>query len=128
MLIVILIGFLGFGIDISFTGGYWVSFLDLAPAYAGLLSGFSNSLATVVGFLIPNMVSLIVEDVNSNLYLMNYNTEVKFFFQESKYAWNIVFGTMGIGYTASAVVYSTFGSSKLQPWGSFARISQITTN
>ena len=50
---------------VSMTGvqysGWLVNHMDIAPAYAGILFGISNSIAAVTGFLSPTVVGLITE-------------------------------------------------------------------
>ena len=41
--------------------GLMVNHLDIAPKYAGLLMGFSNTAGTVAGFLAPTTVGLLTE-------------------------------------------------------------------
>lgn len=54
---------IGITSDLGFSGVYWPSLLYVAPAYAGLISGIANALATVSGFLAPLGISAIVRHV-----------------------------------------------------------------
>ncbi|XP_072029827.1 sialin-like [Amphiura filiformis] len=45
--------------------GHSVNHLDIAPRYAGLLMGFSNSAGTAAGFLAPITVGVLTEDNNT---------------------------------------------------------------
>lgn len=56
---------IGITTDMGFSGVYWPSMLYVAPAFAGLISGLANCLATVSGFLAPLGVSAIVRHVST---------------------------------------------------------------
>lgn len=43
--------------------GFLVNHVDIAPAFAGILFGISNSIAAVTGFLSPVVVGIITEEV-----------------------------------------------------------------
>lgn len=96
-LVVLSILLIGMTTDIAFSGAYWISLLDCAPAFAGLLSGISNSFATLVGSLAPLGISKII-------------------ILGSKSEWNMVFLSMICGYFFSAIVYGLWGSSDTQAW------------
>ena len=53
---------------VSLTGtqysGYLVNHVDIAPKFAGILFGISNSLAAVTGFISPVVVGIITENVS----------------------------------------------------------------
>ncbi|XP_055850346.1 sialin [Episyrphus balteatus] len=100
MVIVFLIFVVGASIDVSFTGAYWVSCIDMAPAFAGLLTGVSNSAATLSGILAPLAISGIVTEGN-------------------KGEWNYLYYSMAASYVLSMLVYGNFGSSERQKWGDF---------
>ena len=44
--------------------GYVVNHLDIAPKYAGVLMGFSNTVGLTAGVLAPLLLALIVPDVS----------------------------------------------------------------
>jgi ACS family sodium-dependent inorganic phosphate cotransporter-like MFS transporter 5 len=43
--------------------GFLVNHVDIAPQYAGILFGISNSIAAVTGFLAPVVVGVITDEV-----------------------------------------------------------------
>lgn len=58
-----LVGAVGSG---GFTiSGFNVNHMDIAPRYAGVLMGITNSAATIPGFLGPIVVSLFISQVES---------------------------------------------------------------
>lgn len=65
VVVVCLVGAVGSG---GFTiSGFNVNHMDIAPRYAGVLMGITNSAATIPGFLGPIVVSLFISQVVSNL-------------------------------------------------------------
>ena len=52
-------------LGVGFSGlnatGYAVNHLDIAPRYAGILMGFSNTFATIPGFLSPMLTGMIAK-------------------------------------------------------------------
>ena len=44
--------------------GFLVNHVDIAPQYAGILFGISNSIAAITGFISPVVVGVITEEVN----------------------------------------------------------------
>lgn len=50
--------------DIGFTGSYLLSYLDLAPRYAGLLTGLSNMIGAVPGVISPTITGIITKHVS----------------------------------------------------------------
>ena len=51
------IGILGFNV-----AGFLINHLDVAPKYAGILQGITNTVATVPGFLGPAVVGILTEN------------------------------------------------------------------
>ena len=45
--------------------GFLVNHVDIAPQYAGILFGISNSLAAITGFASPVLVGVITEEVRN---------------------------------------------------------------
>ncbi|XP_025095477.1 uncharacterized transporter slc-17.2-like isoform X2 [Pomacea canaliculata] len=82
--------------------GFLVNHVDIAPAFAGILFGISNSIAAVTGFLSPVVVGIITEEVC-------YEAE-----------WQIVFYVAAAIYLFGAIFYVIFASGVLQPWASGA--------
>ncbi|ESO94691.1 hypothetical protein LOTGIDRAFT_54049, partial [Lottia gigantea] len=78
--------------------GFTVNHVDLAPAYAGILYGFSNSVAAITGFLSPLVVGAITSK------------------GQSRSDWQIVFYVAAGIYIFGAVFYMLFASGELQDW------------
>ncbi|XP_046997066.1 uncharacterized transporter slc-17.2-like [Schistocerca americana] len=83
--------------DLAFTGGYVLSFLDLAPRLAGTLTGAANALGNLPGVLAPTMVG----------YLTTNGTREE---------WTVVLYVTAAFYVVGAAVYLVLGSSEQQPW------------
>ncbi|KAM7361084.1 sialin isoform 1-T2 [Cochliomyia hominivorax] len=94
---------IGITSDMAFSGVYWPSLLYVAPAYAGLISGIANALATVSGFVAPLGISTIV-------------------IHGTKVEWNLVMASLMTSYLLGALVYGLFGSSKLASWGQVTNV------
>ncbi|XP_060604620.1 sialin-like isoform X2 [Ruditapes philippinarum] len=77
--------------------GWIVNHMDIAPAFAGILFGITNSIAAVTGFLSPYVVGVITED-------------------QSREQWQIVFYIAGGFYIFGSVFYGIFASGEMQPW------------
>lgn len=50
--------------DLGFTGSYLLSYLDLAPQYAGLLTGMSNMIGSIPGIISPTITGYITKNVS----------------------------------------------------------------
>ncbi|XP_076438728.1 sialin-like [Babylonia areolata] len=81
-------------------GGFLVNHVDIAPRYAGLLFGISNSVAAVTGFLSPVVVGVVTEE------------------RQTRAEWQIVFYLAAAVYLFGAVFYAIFASGDLEPWAS----------
>ncbi|XP_055959203.1 sialin [Patella vulgata] len=78
-------------------GGFLVNFNDIAPQYAGIIFGISNTLATIPGIIAPTVVDAITP----------HGTQAE---------WQIVFYiTAGI-YVGGAIIYLLMGSGEIQKW------------
>ncbi|XP_076047077.1 putative inorganic phosphate cotransporter isoform X2 [Oratosquilla oratoria] len=78
--------------------GYMCSFQDLAPNFAGTLTGISNTLATIPGFLAPIVTGLIINN------------------QQTLSRWRQVFLLAAGVYAIACTVFQIFMSSDIQPW------------
>jgi len=78
--------------------GFGVNHLDLAPIYAGTLMGLTNTLATVPGFLGPQVVGILT------------------YHQSTRAQWQIVYYIATAIYCFGAAMFVVFGSGKLQYW------------
>ncbi|GFN94380.1 vesicular glutamate transporter 1, partial [Plakobranchus ocellatus] len=93
--------------------GFSVNHLDIAPAYASILMGLSNTFATLPGIVSPALTAVVVED------------------ESSSGQWQIVFYLAAIIYAIGAVIYAVFGSAQVQPWahshaGDFVSLEEST--
>ncbi|ELT91388.1 hypothetical protein CAPTEDRAFT_21080 [Capitella teleta] len=86
------VGFGGFA-----WSGFSVNHLDIAPQYASLLMGLSNTFATIPGMISPALTGHIAAD-------------------GTKEEWRIIFYIAGVIYCCGAVFYGIFASGERQPW------------
>ncbi|GFR81804.1 vesicular glutamate transporter [Elysia marginata] len=80
--------------------GFSVNHLDIAPQFASILMGLSNTFATLPGIISPALTSVVVEN------------------ESSSSQWQIVFYLAAVIYGIGAVLYAVFGSADVQPWAS----------
>ncbi|XP_066938077.1 putative inorganic phosphate cotransporter isoform X2 [Macrobrachium rosenbergii] len=78
--------------------GYMCSHQDLAPNFAGILMGFTNTVSNIPGFIAPSIVGLII---NNNQTLS---------------AWRTVFLIAAAIYLITNTFYLIFISTDTQPW------------
>ncbi|XP_071133211.1 sialin-like [Mytilus edulis] len=78
--------------------GWVVNHIDIAPSYAGILLGISNSLASTTGIISPIIVGAITEK------------------SQTRAEWQIVFYIAAGMYIFGAIFYIVFASGELQPW------------
>ena len=78
--------------------GFGANHLDLAPVYAGTLMGLTNTLATIPGFLGPQVVGVLT------------------YHQSTRAQWQKVFYIATAIYCFGAAIFVGFGSGKLQDW------------
>ena len=88
--------------------GHAGNHLDLAPLYAGTLMGLTNTLATIPGFLGPQVVGVLT------------------YHQSTRAQWQKVFYIATAIYCFGAAIFVGFGSGKLQDWAS-AKHYQLRT-
>ncbi|XP_065566506.1 uncharacterized transporter slc-17.2-like isoform X2 [Artemia franciscana] len=79
--------------EFCIVGGYQFSLFDVAPDYAGVITGVSHTLATSSGFFSPIVMALLTPNGT----------------QEE---WLVVFYVTGTIYLVCCVTYSLFGTSK----------------
>jgi len=80
------------------SAGYNVNHIDLAPQYAGVLYGLTNSIATVSGIVGPYVVGVLTNE------------------KETREQWKIVFYISSAITLFGAAFYFIFGSGERQPW------------
>ncbi|XP_048745500.2 sialin-like isoform X2 [Ostrea edulis] len=78
--------------------GFLINHMDIAPAYAGILFGISNSCGAISGFISPAAVGLITEK------------------HQSRSEWQKVFFIAAAVYLFSAFFYLIFGKGEPQNW------------
>ncbi|XP_064642406.1 sialin-like [Lineus longissimus] len=82
----------------SFTkSAYVVNHLDIAPKYAGILYGISNTFGTISGFAAPLVVG-------------------KMTTHGSREEWQIIFYICAAIYTIGTIFYGVFAEGEVQPW------------
>ncbi|KAM6460054.1 sialin isoform 1-T1 [Liasis olivaceus] len=79
------------------TSGYSINHLDIAPSYAGILLGITNSFGTIPGMVGP----LVAKDLTHS------NTIGE---------WQIVFYIAGAINLFGAIFFALFSSGEIQPW------------
>ncbi|KAL5021879.1 hypothetical protein ScPMuIL_001034 [Solemya velum] len=89
-------------LGVSITGfqysAFVVNHVDIAPAFAGILFGISNSIASVTGFVSPVVVAELTKE------------------DQSRAQWQIVFYIAAAIYGLGALFYLIFASGELQDW------------
>ncbi|XP_014286471.1 sialin isoform X1 [Halyomorpha halys] len=78
-------------------GGFSVNHLDIAPQYASVLMGISNTFATLPGILSPMLTS----------YIVQHKTPIE---------WQTIFHISAAVYIVGSIIYSLMASGKAQPW------------
>ncbi|XP_034239075.1 vesicular glutamate transporter 1 [Thrips palmi] len=95
-------------------GGFaWSAFsvnhLDIAPQYASILMGISNTVATLPGMISPHITGYIVQDKTPS-------------------QWRTVFMISSSIYLAGALIYGIFASGERQPWADDTPSNKSTFN
>ncbi|XP_054264712.1 sialin-like [Macrosteles quadrilineatus] len=90
----IAVGFGGFA-----WSGFSVNLLDIAPQFASVLMGISNTVATIPGLLSPLLTGYVTKDKMAS-------------------EWKLVFYLSAAIYLVGAIVYGLLASGKVQPWAS----------
>ena len=91
---------LAMGLTGASYSGFHCAFQELAPNYSGTLTGISNTVATIPGFLAPGVTGYII---NNEQTLSN---------------WSKVFHLSSFIYLASCTFYLIFMSVEVQSWNS----------
>nr|XP_022328030.1 sialin-like [Crassostrea virginica]XP_022328031.1 sialin-like [Crassostrea virginica] len=93
-------------------GGFSVNHLDIAPQYASILMGISNTFATIPGIVSPGLTGVIVSD------------------QHDKGEWQVVFYLAAGIYLAGCVIFGLFASGHRQAWAEVPTgyMSQVDEN
>ncbi|XP_063706344.1 vesicular glutamate transporter 3-like [Culicoides brevitarsis] len=86
--------------------GYGINYFDLAPQYAGVIFGFTNTFGTLSGIISPHLTGLIVQNQSAD-------------------EWKIVFYIAAAIYLFTALIYVIFASATVQDW---AKVKKSTDN
>ncbi|XP_059168721.1 sialin-like isoform X2 [Physella acuta] len=81
----------------QYGGGLYMSAGDIAPMYAGVIYGISNTVATIPGFLSPLAIGLLTPD-------------------QTQEQWRQVFYIAAAIYVFGAIFFIVFSSGDLQTW------------
>jgi ACS family sodium-dependent inorganic phosphate cotransporter len=82
--------------------GFSVNLLDIAPQFAGVLMGITNTFGTMAGIISPQVTGLIVQNQDGA-------------------EWQIVFYIASVIYIIGAIVYWIWASGEVQPWAIAAK-------
>lgn len=85
------------GMASFYTSGYCCNALDIAPQYASIIMGLSNTCGTLTGIISPTLSGYIVQN-------------------KTVAEWNIVFITSACVLMSGCIFYFFFGSGELQDW------------
>ena len=80
--------------------------LDVAPQYAAILMGISNTLGTIPGIISPSITGYLVED-------------------KSVDSWQHVFIITAFVYALGAIFYGIFASGERQEWSKIDRDEEL---
>ncbi|XP_067131529.1 sialin-like [Centruroides vittatus] len=95
----VLLFIFGMSLNGFVNSGFFVSIIDMAPDFAGILLGITSTFASIPGFLTPLIVGYITKH------------------EQTIDRWSIIiYSTAGL-YIVTNFIYVIFGSAELQPWG-----------
>ncbi|KAI2811568.1 hypothetical protein BLOT_002746 [Blomia tropicalis] len=83
-----------------FTGGEWSTGSEYAPNSAGVVFGFSNSLAFLMGVVAPFLVGILLDAENS----------------DNRHQWNMIMYITAAIYAVGPLPFFIFGTTKQQWW------------
>ncbi|XP_076450040.1 putative transporter slc-17.2 isoform X2 [Babylonia areolata] len=89
----------------QYGAGFIVNNGDIAPRFAGIIFGLSNTFATIPGFLAPTAIGIITRN-------------------QTQEQWRIVFFISAAIYLVGTVIFLLFGSGELQSWARLQDSSQ----
>jgi MFS transporter, ACS family, solute carrier family 17 (sodium-dependent inorganic phosphate cotransporter), other len=84
-----------------------VNHLDIAPQYASILMGISNTVATIPGIISPLIAGFIVTE------------------QTNASQWKWIFIMTSCVYVCGCLIYWFFASGELQPWAKEKREDKV---
>ncbi|VDN24239.1 unnamed protein product [Gongylonema pulchrum] len=96
---------LGIGLSGAAYAGYAVSYLDIAPTFAGQLMGIGNTLSCIAGILGPIIVGVLTP-------------------QATEEEWRRVFFITGGILVVGLILYCVFATSDVQPWAKTEKIDE----
>ena len=104
--------------------GFNVNHLDIAPKYAGVLMGITNTFATIPGFAAPQFTDMITNGkVPKSGCMTDECVGQRKHLQEQ---WQIVFFTAAGIYVFGVLVYICMASGEKQPWADGVRAAKVT--
>lgn len=90
--------------------GFSANHLDIAPDYASVLLGISNTIGTIPGIVSPLLTSYLVDP------------------KDDPAAWSVVFLIVGYIYAVAAFFYVMFGSGEVQDWANSDESQKLTSS
>ena len=94
--------------------GFNVNHLDIAPKYAGVLMGITNTFATIPGFAAPLYTKLMTHGVNVDTDCLSPKCQDQR--KKLQEEWQIVFFTAAGIYVGGVLIYVLCASGEKQPW------------
>ncbi|KAH8273089.1 hypothetical protein KR018_000245 [Drosophila ironensis] len=115
ILVLLMLALLMAASDMGFSV-YWPTLLYFAPSFAGLISGVSNGMAHLSGFLAPHLVASLVDTVRLLQKGFQAYLFLNTFPQGSKSEWDQVLMTLIAFNVLAMLVFGLGSSTHLQPW------------
>lgn len=103
--------------------GFNVNHLDVAPKYAGVLMGVTNTFATIPGFAAPLFTKVMTRGVNVDQDCLSKDCEDQR--KKLQEEWQIVFFTAAGIYVAGVLVYVLMASGEKQSWAEGTRRAYV---
>jgi len=100
---------LGIGLNGFAESGFLINHLDIAPAFASVLLGITNTAGTMSGIISPTLTGFIVQ-------------------HHSAKEWRTVFFINAAIYLVGGTFYLLFASGEKQPWANGNKYEKLTTN
>jgi len=93
--------------------GWMVNFLDLAPHYASVLLGFSNTFSTLPGIVGPYLTAILTTEVSGRSAVAQLSPGL---IQHTVENWRVAFIIIGFLYAFSAVFVCFMASGAVEVW------------
>lgn len=103
--------------------GFLSNHMDISPNFAGTLMALTNTVATIPGIALPQLVGYITNG-NVSCFRNKSNFELcciffyLFFFvkKQTIHAWRLIFGLTNVMYFVELVTYTIMATAEVQPW------------